>query len=342
MKIFLEEEDSPGLTKKQKIIYGYGGAGIGVVIIGFMFAFAGFGSTALSMIILGVLMAAIPYGIISFLKSRYRDEIENQFPLFLKGLAESKRGGMTLIESFNSAKNSDYGRLNEAVEEAHNQLTWGVPFTEVMERFRLEMKESTVINQSTSIILQSFRSGGDITETIESVAEDASRLRKAVEEKNSKLKQQLLVMYVIFFLFVAISIGIYFILDQMVGFGTEGGGALSNMGEVLGTGSGENEQVKYCTESFSLSTPLCTLAETFNFIPADVNPVSQEAANMNYDQMAYYKSLLFSTLFIQAISTSAVAGKIINGKAAAGIKHAIIMMLVGSIVFLAIIGPAGV
>jgi archaellum biogenesis protein FlaJ (TadC family) len=339
MKLFLDEDDGPGMSKKQKIIYGYGGAGIGVVIIGFLFAILGFGSTGLSMIIMGVLMAIIPYGILSFLKSRYKDEIENQFPLFLKGLAESKRGGMTLIEAFDSAKNSDYGRLNQPIDEAHNQLTWGIPFTEVMDRFREEMSESTVINQSTSIILQSFRSGGDITETIESVAEDASRLRTAVEEKNSKLKQQLLVMYVIFFLFVGITIGIYVILNQMVGFGQEGGGALENMGEVLGTGGGT---VRYCTEGFSLSTPFCTLAETLNFIPANVDPTSTEAISQNYDQMAYYKALLFSTLMVQAASTSAVAGKIIEGKAAAGIKHAIVMMLVGSVVFMTIIGQAGV
>jgi archaellum biogenesis protein FlaJ (TadC family) len=339
VRLFLDEEDSPGLSKKQKIIYGYGGAGAAVVVIGFLFAFLGFGSTGLSMIIMGVLMGIIPYGILIFLKSRYKNEIENQFPLFLKGLAESKRGGMTLIEAFDSAKNSDYGRLNEGIEEAHNQLTWGIPFTEVMDRFREEMSESTVINQSTSIILQSFKSGGDITQTIESVAEDASRLRTAVEEKNSKLKQQLLVMYVIFFLFIGITIGIYVILNQMVGFGSEGGGALENMGEVLGTGGNE---VKYCTRGISLSTPLCTLADTLNFIPGGIDPASQQAASQNYDQMAYYKSLLFTTLIVQAVSTSAVAGKIIDGKAAAGIKHAIVMMLIGSVVFLLTVGQMGV
>jgi archaellum biogenesis protein FlaJ (TadC family) len=339
LKLFLEEKDSPGLSKKKKIIYGYAGSGAAVIIIGLLFGLLGFGSTGLSMVIMGFLMAVIPYGILSFLRTRYKDEIESQFPLFLKGLAESKRGGMTLLEAFDSAKNSDYGRLNEPVKEAHNQLTWGIPFTEVMDRFRREMKDSTVINQSTSIILQSFKSGGDITETIESVAEDASRLRTAVEEKNSKLKQQLLVMYVIFFLFVGITLGVYVILDQMVGFGQEGGGALSNMGEVIGTGS---EESQYCFDRISPSTPFCTLSETLGFIPADINPSSQEAIDSNYDQMAYYKALLFSTLMIQAASTSAVAGKIINGKAAAGIKHAIVMMVVGSLVFFTIIGPAGV
>jgi hypothetical protein len=199
-----------------------------------------------------------------------------------------------------------------------------------------------VIQELVSILLQSFRSGGDITATIEAIAEDSERLKEAIKEKNSKIKQQIFIMYIIYFLFIGITIGIYFLLNQMLGMGDPGGGALSNT-EFLSGGEGESSAIQYCGGGVAASVPMCELAKVFGFVPRNATPLASEyAQNLGYGKMAYFKSLLFSMLMVQGICTGAVAGQISSGTPTAGIKHAMIMLPIGFVVFIVVVGAAGV
>ncbi|MFB6291920.1 MAG: type II secretion system F family protein, partial [Candidatus Nanohaloarchaea archaeon] len=290
-------------------------------------------------LILGLIVGVLPYGIISFLKNRAVREMEDQFPSFLKDLAESKRGGMTILQAFESAKDSDYGRLNHEIEKIHTELTWGIPFPEVMERFSRRMDASPVIQESISILLQSFRSGGNITKTIESIAEDASKLKETLQKKNSKIKQQIFIMYVIYFLFIGITIGIYTMMSELLGLGTAGQGALQGL-DFLGEGGGTTN---YCNGQIAPATPMCETAKLFGFVPQNVTDfTSAYATKFSYGNMAYYKSLLFTMLMIQGICTGAVAGQIGEGSPSAGVKHAMIMLPIAFIAFMYLVGLAGV
>lgn len=335
-----DNEGMPGLSKREKLIYGSAGGGVAMILLGLIVYLLTGSQIAGGMLILGMIVSILPYGILSFIRNRHRKEMERQFPAFLKGLAESKRGGMTLLNALESSKETDYGRLNQEIERVYNELTWGIPFPEVMERFSQRVSDSAVMQQSLSIIIQSFKSGGNITHTIESVAEDASKLREAVAEKNSRLKQQLLIMYVIYFLFIGITIGIYIMLDQLLALGSAGSGALGNVGEIIGGGG--SSEVQFCSDNIIAAQPFCGIARIFGFIPADIAYGSSQAIEMKYEKMAYYKSLLFTMLMIQGIATSGVAGKISEGKAIAGVKHAIIMLPVAFITFMLIIAPQGI
>jgi len=336
----INSEDNPERSQKDKIkLYSMAG-GATLFILGIMFYVVLGPQIGGSMIILGVISIVLPIGILSFLENRRLKEMEDQFPAFLNGLAESKRGGMTLLDSFESASNTDYGRLNEEIDRVYSELSWGIPFPQVMERFSERVEESAVMQNSISIIIQSFQSGGNITHTIDSVADEASELRKVVKEKNSQLKQQMLIMYIIYLLFIGITIGLYVMLDQLMGFGTSGGGAFSNIGEL--TGGGESQQIQYCTGNIPAAQPFCQISEIFGFVPPGVELGSSEATTNSYGKMAYYKSLLFTMLMVQGVSTSAVAGKITQGKVAAGIKHAIVMIPLAFIIFMTVVRPMGV
>lgn len=335
----LFEEGGPEEESKKDQIIKYSAAGGGALAIIGVLLYVVLGPQAGgSMIILGIISAVIPYGILSFLENRRIKEMEDQFPAFLNGLAESKRGGMTLLDAFESAKNTDYGTLNGEIEQVYNELSWGIPFPEVMERFSQRVDDSTVMQSSISIIIQSFQSGGNITHTIDSVADEAAALRNIVKEKNSQLKQQMMIMYVIYLLFIGITVGLYIMLDQLMGFGAQGGGAFANIEEL--TGSGKN--INYCTGNIPAAQPFCQISQIFSFTPADVPLGSTEAKNRSIGKMAYYKSLLFSMLMIQGIATSAVAGKITQGRASAGIKHAMVMIPLAFVAFMTIVAPIGV
>lgn len=337
---FFEEEDpyDDSLSPEDKVVFGSIAFGAFLIFLGMAIYVTIAQEIGGALLILGLIIAVLPYGIISFLKNRAIREVEDQFPSFLKDLAESKRGGMTILQAFESAKETDYGRLNSEVEQIHDELTWGIPLPEVMERFSHRMSESSVIQESISILLQSFRSGGNITKTIESIAEDSTQLKETIQKKNSKIKQQILIMYVIYFLFVGITIGIYMMLSQLLGLGSPNAGALQNTEFLGGSGGTTN----YCSGSIIYAEPLCSTAKIFGFVPGNVTDFTSEwSTTYKYGQMAYYKALLFTMLMIQGISTGAVAGQISEGSPSAGVKHALIMIPIAFIAFMYMVGLTG-
>lgn len=341
-EFFTEEELKSGRSTAEKVILASAGIGGLLILAGIGVYMTGARQTGGSILILGMIIGILPYGLISFLRNRAIREVEDQFPSFLKDLAESKRGGMTIIQAFESAKETDYGRLNSETEKIHNELTWGIPFPEVMERFSERMSGSAVIQESISILLQGFRSGGNITKTIESIAEDSANLKEVIQKKNAQTKQQILIMYVIFFLFVGITVGIYLMLGQLLGLGQPGEGALQNVDFIGGGGEGVTN---YCNGEIIYAQPLCTISEIFGFVPDQATQEglgSDYSEEYKYGQMAYYKGLLFAMLMIQGMCTGAVAGQIGEGSPAAGIKHAMVMLPIAFLVFMYMVGLAGV
>lgn len=340
---FQEDDYEPGYSVEDKVIFGSVAVGGVTVIIGMFLYFLGSIRLGGSLLILGLIGSILPYGVISFLKNRAVRELENQFPSFLNDLAESKRGGMTILKAFESARDTDYGRLNTEIKKVHNQLTWGIPFPEVMDRFSRRMSPSPVIQESLSIIIQSFESGGNITDTVESVADNASQLKKVFQNKRAQLKQQLFIMYIIYFLFIGITIGIYVMLAQLLGLGSQEAGALQGIGDVLGGEGGSAGPTNFCGEDILAAQPFCSTAKIFGFIPGNITSLSSDyATNYAYGKMAYYKSLLFTMLMIQGACTAAVSGQISEGSPSAGVKHAIIMMPIAFIAFMFIVRPMGV
>lgn len=336
---FREEEYEHGYSTEDKAVIGSVAAGALLILLGIL-TYTVAPQPGGALLLLGLIVGILPYGIISFLKNRAIREMEDQFPSFLKDLAESKRGGMTILQAFDSATETDYGRLNSEIEKIHNELTWGIPFPRVMERFSKRMADSSVIQESVSILLQSFRSGGDITKTIEAIAEDAAQLKETLQAKDSKIKQQVFIMYVIYFLFIGITIGVYTMLAQLLGLGSPGGGALQGL-DFLGAGTGGG--VNYCSGDIMAAQPMCETAKLFGFVPQNVTSfTSQYATRYSYGNMAYYKSLLFAMLMVQGAATGAVAGQISEGSPSAGVKHALIMLPVAFTAFMYAVGLAGV
>jgi flagellar protein FlaJ len=326
-----------GRTKSQKLVLASIATGAALGIGGIVLFITVARQTGGLLVILGLIIGVLPYGATSFLKNRKTAEMEGKFPDFLNDLAESKRGGQTLVQALDSSRDTDYGRLSEEVERIYDEMTWGVPFPEVMERFSERMSDSAVIQESITILLQSFQSGGNITRTIESIAEDSSRLQEVMDKKQNQVKQQVFIMYIIYILFVGITIGVYIMLAQLLGLGTPEEGALSSA-EFLGNSGGATN---FCNGDIVAAQPLCVNSQIFGLVPDNVSSfTSNYSRTYGYGRMAYYKSLLFMMLIIQGISTGAVAGQISEGTPAAGVKHATIMIPIAFVAFMFSIGLA--
>jgi flagellar protein FlaJ len=337
LDFFRDEETQEGRPTTQKIVLGSGVIGGAVVLTGAALLLVGQARIGGAVLISGFILGVLPYGVISFLKNRAVNEIERQFPTFLNDLAESKRGGQTFIQALESSRDSDYGRLSPEIRKVYNEMTWGVPFPDVMERFSRRMDDSQVVQESLTILLQSFRSGGNITATVDSIADDAADLRAILQKKSSQVKQQVIIMYVIYFLFVGITIGVYLMMSQLLGLGTTEEGVLS--GDSAGFLGEDAGATNFCRGDILAAQPLCVNAKVFGFVPSNVTSYTSDyATRYSYGQTAYYKSLMFVMLMIQGIATGAVAGQVSEGTPTAGVKHAIIMLPIGFAGFLLTVG----
>ncbi len=267
---------------------------------------------AASLFMSGFIIAFLPYGIYYYFRNRKYKRMEAEFPAFLRNLSESIKSGMSLPEAFRQASRTDYGALNNEVERASHQISWGIPFPEVMERFANRTQGSELITRSVYIVLQAYESGGNISETIDAIASNASMIKDAERKKHSVLNQQVYIIYAIHFLFLFIIIGMYYLLDDfMLNIGGAGGGDMN--------GFGFGEMQNFCQPG-SIAQPLCNICPIFGLGSAT-------------EEICYYQALFLLMLVVEGILNGLVVGEVMEGDAAAGIKHSVIMGFLGLILY---------
>ena len=297
------------LTNKEKVEYvSFGGGGFGV-FIAILIYIVGPKPIGGGLFLASLVLAFTPYGLYSYFESKKYKDMERQFPAFLRNLSEALKSGMSLPQSFQNASDTDYGRLNEEIDLSAKQLSWDIPFPEVMNRLKKRVNESRLISNSISIIMQSYESGGDIAKTLDSIARNISDIKEAEKERNATLMQQVYIIYAIYFLFVGIVIALYRILQPLLNIG--GGGFI---------GGSPN----FCTTVAAVK-PLCNLC-----------PVLGLHASATA-KLCYYKALFILMLMVQGVFSGLVAGEIGSGDVSSGVKHALIMVPTGVVAYIVIL-----
>lgn len=166
---------------------------------------------------------------------RYAD-MEKHFPAFLQELAEAKRAGMNLPNAIINSAKIDYGALGKEVKKMSNQLSWGVPLPKVLRMFQTRTEKSAYLNRSMAIILESYHGGGDIANTLESISNSISVIKEVEANRESILREQVIIIYAIHFIFVGIIVAMYRImLPLLAAQGTPGGSLFTAASEAPST-----------------------------------------------------------------------------------------------------------
>jgi flagellar protein FlaJ len=160
---------------------------------------------AMLFVILGFFLVAVPTAILIFLEHQRVESIEEQFPDFLRDIAEYKRSGVTLSMAIQNVTQNEYDQLTPEVHKMAKELSWGMPFEEVLERFG-ERIDSAMINRALSIIIVAQSVGGEITTILETVAGDMRKLKEIEKERKSKLSVYTMTIYMIYMLLLFIII----------------------------------------------------------------------------------------------------------------------------------------
>ncbi|MBI4020223.1 MAG: type II secretion system F family protein [Candidatus Aenigmarchaeota archaeon] len=262
-----------------------------------------------NLVIIATFVVIVPYFISKYTKLLWLKNVESQFPNFVRDLADSQRSGMSFAESIDIvAASASYGKLTPEVLKMKNRLSWGTHFIRVLEIFGEKVKGSRVITEALAIIKQSYESGGSTADTLDAVARDIITLREADAERQSLVKQNVAIMYGLFFMFMGISIMIIYIMVPIIT---------------------SQEQTAGDLRGFQFTNP----CDGVGIFPCDFFYFLSLLFGAE-GITAYYISLFFSIVLIQGIFTGLIAGQLGEDSVVAGGKHALIMVISAILTFL--------
>lgn len=199
--------------REQLIMAGSGLGALLLLIPGFILfsgvPFAGLPTNAwIHFLCLAILVAVGPYGFYAAYEHKRVRLLEERFPDFLRDLASSHKGGLTLSNSLIVASRGDYGALTADIRKMADQVSWNVSFQEVLERFA-ERVHTPLILRAVALILEADRSGGATTEVLLAAARDAREIKALETDRRLQMSLYTIVIYVTFFVFLGIAAVLY-------------------------------------------------------------------------------------------------------------------------------------
>ncbi len=263
----------------------------------------------------GLALILVPSGIYNYITYKRMKEMEEQLPRFLRGISEFSKSGMNLYESFKRASKEDYGILTKELRKIVSEASWNVGMDRAIRKF-ISRTESKRIRRIMFILLQAYKSGGDITRITESLAANMEKIKEIENRKKTLMSQHVTMIYAVFFIFIGISLLLLKFMMPM----------LTMSKQMSATGFGFTFGIDPC--DVCTNPVVCAGCPIFNSVCIAFGLGDE------YGISCYYKGLFFTMIFVQAIFSGLICGVIESNSLRAGIKHSILMSLSGVFVFL--------
>ncbi len=157
--------------------------------------------------VIAMFIFAFPIILIKYSEYNKKKNLEEMFPLFLRDFVESIRGGMTVPAAMKSITRNDYKELNPHVRKMSAQLDWGITVERALMNFAKE-SQSKLIMRIISSVRESHRFGGNLADTLEALSNTAVEVERLRAERKLYLHSQMITGYIVFFVFLAVMIGL--------------------------------------------------------------------------------------------------------------------------------------
>ncbi|MCX6818019.1 MAG: type II secretion system F family protein [Candidatus Aenigmarchaeota archaeon] len=265
--------------------------------------------------VIALFIVITPLFLIKYTEFLWLKSIEKEFPAFIRDLAGLKRSGITLSEAIKMTTKNNYGKLTPEIQKFSNRLSWGVHFIRALEIFGKRFRASKLVTEILSIVREAYVSGANISVTLDSLSRDMVTLKEIDEERKAVVRQHVMIMYGIFFMFVAISISIIYVLVPM-------------MSQTQQTSVANSPLV------MSFADPCQRMNIPF---PCAYFGVVCESFSVNQGVGCYYFSLFFTVLVIQAIFMGLISGQLGENSIVAGVKHSLIMLASVFMIFMFVV-----
>jgi flagellar protein FlaJ len=234
--------------------------------------------------VLGAMVAIVPPFLIFYGRYRVSKEIEEQFIIFITDLTGAIDSGMTLPIALKHVSKKDYRSLTPYVKEIEGKVEWGIPFEKALNIFSHKVK-STPIRRSVSTIIETYKVGGKISDTLKAIGQSLIEINKIRQERSTSVQSQLVTSYMIFFVFIFILLILKSFLIPSLG-------------------------------SMQMSPSLMEEQEETQTMPTEI-----------------YNQTFVNFILVQGFFAGLATGKMAEGSVVAGIKHSIVLIVIGYTVF---------
>jgi len=182
-------------------------------------------------LLLAGIMALVPPAIMYYFDSKRRDAIDNNIPHLIRDIADAGRSGMTLTRAIEISAERDYGPLTSEIKKLIAKISFRVPLERALQFFA--DRTGTMLSRRTAMLVaEANKSGGDIQESMESVAKHVQEIQYLERKRRATLRPFIGVMYISFAVFlVTVYLLISSFFKQLANstFGA-GGGSIGGVG----------------------------------------------------------------------------------------------------------------
>ncbi len=156
---------------------------------------------AVDFIVIGLLVALGPLGMIMGMETKRIANIEKRLPDFLRDVAEAGRFGMTLSNAIVAASKGEYGRLTPEIRRMASQISWGVSATEALVLFAKRV-DTALVHRVTGLVIKAAAAGGNIADVLTMSSVDTKESQTLMEERSTTMSTYVMVIYIAFFVFL--------------------------------------------------------------------------------------------------------------------------------------------
>lgn len=143
-------------------------------------------------------------GFVDFIYGRWKSKIEAAIPRMLTDITSSVRTGLSLVRAFELAADRDYGPLTDELKIMRSQLSWGIPFEEVM-RSAARRIDTLIARRTFILFMEAGRGGGKIEELLDAMKNHVVELYNIEKERKATLRPYIIITYIAFGVFLAIA-----------------------------------------------------------------------------------------------------------------------------------------
>lgn len=312
---------------------------------------------------MGALLIVLPPVMAIYTRYSLKREIEEQFVSFVMDLTDSIDSGMTLPMALEHCSKRDYQALSKHVSHLVAQVNWGVPFKKALESFARKTRSRSV-QRAVSTIVETYRVGGKISDTLNSVTKSMVTMNKLDTERKSSVYSQVVTSYMIFLIFIFIMVVIQvFILPSL---------SQENIGDFTISGSNQladNQKNMYTGVSYDIeflkrdynvtligkydndtvyidvdgTVDAVSISEHLNLagLPMymssvnNINDTHIRSATFLFgeDVPPNYPMIFTIFIIIQGFFAGLATGKMSEGSIPAGLKHSVILVFIGYAIF---------
>src|SRR6058998_225319 len=147
------------------------------------------------------ILALIPPAMMYFVDSRRRDAIDNNIPHLIRDIADAGRSGMTLTRAIEISAERDYGPLTKEIKRLMAKVSFRVPLEKALQYFA-DRTGTMLSRRSAMLIAEANKSGGDIQESMESIAKHVQDIQYLENKRRATLRPFIGVMYISFAVFL--------------------------------------------------------------------------------------------------------------------------------------------